>query len=144
MCLPVIGGIISGIGSLASGMAQAATHKANARALEYEAQGQRNAGSYESARQDERNQRLTGQQVTATAANGLDLSGSPVDVIVDSRTQGELDKQMIRANWQHKSNMSQYQAKVEKMNAKSAKIGAVIGAISPVFNSMTGPQGAFG
>lgn len=143
MCGPalaIVGGIVQGIGAYSSGMAQANSLKATAAGLHLQAQGERNAGAYESERQGEKIARLTGQQVTGVAANGFDLTGSMGDVINDSRTQGELDKAMIRANWQHKSNMSDFQADVASKNAKAAKTGAIIGAIAPV---MSGFQSAF-
>lgn len=144
MCIGIIGGIVAGVGSLMSGMQQSAAYKAQAKASEMEARSESEAGSYESARASERAARLQGQQVTSIAAQGLDLSGTPLDVVTDSATDAELDKRMIRANAQRKSNTSMYEAKLAKMNAKSAAIGGVIGAISPVLNSMTGTSGAFG
>lgn len=149
MCVPMLGAVVAGVGSLMSGMAQAASYDANAKAMDAQAQSERETGAYESARFGEKTERMTGKQVTAIAAQGLDLSGTPLDVVVDSRTEAELDRAAIRANWQQKSNMSAYQAKVDRMNAKSARVGAVIGAIAPVINafnptSFTGIQGAFG
>lgn len=136
MCLPMIGAAVSAIGSIYSGMAQAAGYKAEAQAKKYEARAQSEAGSYESRQQDDRNKRLTGQQITATAASGVDISGTPSDVIVDSRTEGEMDKRAIRYNYQFKANLANYEAKVAKMNAKQAKTGGIIGALAPIVSGL--------
>lgn len=141
MCLPMIGGLISGLGSLASGMAQAAAYKAQAAALKVQAQGERNVGSYQSARAQEKGDRVISTQVTGTASKGLMMSGTPEDVYLDSATEVALDVGSIRANAQTQANKTDYEAKIAKMNAKSAKTGAIIGAIAPVFS---GIGGAFG
>ncbi|MEY5060759.1 MAG: hypothetical protein RIS45_680 [Planctomycetota bacterium] len=144
MCPPVIaialtmaGAAASAAGSIYSGMAQSAAYKAQAKAKAYEAQGEREAGAYASARQDERNQRLTGQQVTAAARSGSDLLGTPLSIIADARTEGELDKMAIRRNAQFRSNLSMYESKVAKMNASTARTGGYIGAIAPVLSGVT-------
>ncbi len=146
MCIPLAaisiittlaGAAASAAGSVYSGMAQSATYKAQAKAAQYEAQAQREEGAYASARQDERNQRLTGQQVTATSRSGVDLSGTAGSLIADARTEGELDKMAIRRNSDFKSNLSLYEAKVSRMNAKTARTGGMIGAVAPVLSGVT-------
>lgn len=137
MCLPMIGGIVSGIGALASGMQQAAQYKAQSKALKVQAQGERNVGSYESARAQERGDLAVSKNITGFAAKGLDITtGTPQDVILDSATEVALDVGTIRANAQVQSNKTDYEAKIAKMNAKSAKTGAIIGAIAPVLSGV--------
>lgn len=137
----IIGGVVSAIGSLYAGQAQANAYKAEAKMQEYQAQSLSNAGAFESARKGQENERLTGSQVTAIAASGGDLSGSGLDVIKDSRTEGEMDKALIRANMQQKSDMSRYQASISKMNAKAAKTGSMISAGAGLINSFAGAMG---
>lgn len=130
----------SAAGAVYQGQAQAASYKAAANAAAIEAAGEREAGAYASARQDERNRALTGQQVTAVAASGVDLYGSPTTVIADARTEGELDKMAIRRNAQVKSDFSLYEAKANRANAKSARTAGYVGAIAPV---LTGVSSSF-
>jgi hypothetical protein len=146
MCIPLAaiaiattlaGAAASAAGSIYSGMAQSAAYKAQAKAKAYEAQGEREAGAFASARQGERNDRLTGQQVTAAARSGSDLFGTPLSVIGDARTEGELDKMAIRYNSTFRSNLSLYESKVAKMNASTAKTGGYIGAIAPALSGIT-------
>lgn len=149
MCIPLAvlsiattlaGAAASAAGSIYAGQAQSASYKAQAQGLNAQAQAERDAGAYASERQDERNQRLTGQQITATARSGLDLYGTPVSVILDARTEGELDKMAIRRNAQTKSNLLNYEATAAKANAKTSKTGGYIGAIAPV---LTGVSSSF-
>lgn len=150
MCGPMIGmvgALVSAAGSIYSGMTQSAGYQAAAKSHEMQAQADLNAGSYQSARHEEKMARLTGQQITATAANGVGLSGSPMDVIIDSKAEGELDKAAIRGNWQQKSNIETFNAGVSRMNAGSAMTGGFIGALAPIVkgtSGFTGMSGAFG
>lgn len=148
MCLPALaavsivtslaGAAASAAGSIYQGQAQSAAYKAQAKSLEMQAQAERDAGSYASARQDERNRRLTGQQVTATARSGVDFYGTPASIVADARTEGELDKMAIRRNAQFKSNLTAYEARIAKMNAGTAKTAGYIGAIAPVLSGVSG------
>ena len=136
MCMPMIGGVLSAVGTLYSAAAQSAAYSAEAKAKQYEARATSEAGSYESGKQADRNARLTGQQITAAAASGVDISGSPSEVITDSRSEGEMDKQAIRYNYQFKSNLANYEAKIAKMNSRTAMTGGVIGAIAPLIKGV--------
>lgn len=142
MCLPAIGaiagllgGVVSAVGSIYSGNAQAAGYKAEAKMHEYEAISQREMGSLDAWRKQRENERVTGEQIVAIAGSGGDLSGSSLDIIKDSRAEGDLDRALIMANAQQKSEMSGFQAKVAKMNAKSAKTGGMLAAGAGLINS---------
>lgn len=137
MCLPMIGGIVSAVGGLMSGMQQSAQYKAQAKALKEQAQGERNVGAYESARAQERGDLAVSKNITGMAAKGLDITtGTPQDVILDSATEVALDVGAIRANAQTQSNKTDYEAVIAQKNAKSAKTGAIIGAIAPVLSGI--------
>lgn len=149
MCVPLAvlsiattlaGAAASAVGSVYAGNVQAANYEAQAQGANVQAQAERDAGAYAAQRQDERNQRLTGQQVTAAARSGVDLQGTPMSLILDARTEGELDKMAIRRNAQTKSNLLNYEATVAKANAKTSKTGGYIGAIAPV---LTGVSSSF-
>jgi hypothetical protein len=125
-------------------MVQANNYEQQQKALKVQATSLMDQGGYEAGRQDDRNRRLTGQQITATAASGVDLSGSPLDVIADSRSEGELDKAAIRYNAQIRSNQAQYEAKVAGQNAQQVETGAMIGAIAPIIGGSTSLRTSFG
>lgn len=139
--LGILGGVVSAIGSIYSGKAQAAAYKAEEKQLEYQARSQAEAGSLDSWRKERENERLTGEQVVAVAASGGQLSGSALDVIKDSRYEGDLDKALIRMNAQTKSNMSRYQASIADMNAKAAKTGSLLSAGAGLINSFQSAMG---
>lgn len=145
MCLPIAGvmgiagGLVQGIGAYQSQMTQAAQYDAQGKLLTKQAQGERNVGAYESARAQEKGDRAVAQQVTGMAAKGLDISsGTPLDVIQDSATEVALDVGTIRSNFQTQSNKTEYEAKVAKMNAKSAKAAAPLAFIAPVIGGIGG------
>lgn len=159
MCLPIIGAVVGAAGSIFSGMAasaqyngQAAVYKAEAKAKQYQAQSQANSGAYESSIKLDEGKRLTGQQVTGFASSGVDVaSGTPGEVIADSNSSVNMDVAAIRANWQDRANMSAYESKIAKLNAKNAKsnakmamVGGVVGALSPALDGFTKAGGSFG
>lgn len=131
----VAGGVLSAAGSLYSGSVQAAQYKAEARMHQYEADSAREAGVLDVWRKDRENERLTGEQIVAVAAGGGDLSGSNLDLVKESRMEGDLDKALIRANAQQRSDMSMYKSKVAKVNAKSAKTASLFSAGAGLINS---------
>ena len=159
MVLGALGAVVSAIGSIYQGKAQAAAykaeaanHRANAKAKRLEARMIAEEGAYASGQQIDANARLTGDQVTAFAASGLDSSyGSAGDVIADSRREGEMDVAVIRRNASYRSRLTGYgakidifQSKVALMNADSAKTAGYIGAIAPLINGFTGLGSSFG
>ncbi|CAB5079525.1 hypothetical protein UFOVP143_2 [uncultured Caudovirales phage] len=153
MCVPIIGAVIGAAGSIFSGMAaasaangQAAVYKAEKQAQLYQAQSEANAGSYESSIKLDEGKRLLGKQVTGLASMGVDVStGTPGEIITDSASAVNMDVAAIRHNWQDKSNLSSYNAKIAGLNAKIASnnakmamIGGVVGAISPLVGAIPG------
>lgn len=144
MCLPVVAGVISGIGSAMGALQSRAQSKAQ------EALGKRQAGletessSYEARRKQEQLARVSGAQRAGFAANGLALTGSALDVIEDSATEGALDVAAIRWNSGIKSDNLRYGAKVDAMNAKAAGIAAPIGFLAPVISGVAEYQSSFG
>jgi hypothetical protein len=54
------------------------------------------AGGYAASRKEQQLGSLEAKQEVAVAASGFTLSGTPTDVILDSRKQGELDAQAIQ------------------------------------------------
>ena len=145
MCMAaigILGGVIQGIGAMQAAQAQAAQYKAQSRALKVQAQGERNVGSYESIRAQERGDLAVSKNITGFAAKGLDItSGTPQDVILDSATEVALDVKTIRANATVQSNKTDYEAKIAQMNAKAAKKAAPLAFIAPV---LSGIGSAFG
>lgn len=159
MCLPILGAVVGAAGSIFSGMAsaaaangQAAAYKAQAKAMKYQAQSEANAGSTESGIKLDQGKRMVGQQVTALASNGVDISsGTPGEIIADSASAVNMDVAAIRHNWQDRANLSLYNAKIAKLNAQTAQqnakmamIGGVVGALSPIVGGFTNTSSSWG
>jgi hypothetical protein len=66
----------------------------NAITAENQALAQREQAKYNAEKIRQRNRRLLGQQTAGYAKAGVDLAGSPEDVIYDSAVQGELEALM--------------------------------------------------
>lgn len=138
MCLPalgLIGGIISGIGAMAQANAAAATHDANKQLQERQNQIQIMSGAYKAQAKEREMKVMLGEQRAGFAANGIALSGTPLNVIEESAEEGALDVAAIRWGARLEGDNSLYQAKIEGMNAKNAKAAGVIGFLTPVLGA---------
>ena len=124
-------------------MAQAAGYEAEAKGLRYQAEGELNAGAFDVATQTRQNERVTGQQVTAIGSSGVDIWGSPMDVVQDSRSEGELDRLALGTNAIGRANLTRYKGDIARMNTQSARTGGFIGAIAPAIKGFTGLQTSF-
>lgn len=140
MCAPaltLISGLISGIGAAAQASAQAASHKAAAEAQRRQAQIETITGAYKAERQQDQVDRVLGSQRASFAAGGLSMSGSPSDLVIESAQEGALDVAAIRWSSSMQAQTHNYNAKIEDMNARSAKRAAPIAFLTPVLGAVT-------
>lgn len=137
MCLPIIGAALGAVGQVAQGMAANSAAKANAKAMKQQAFLERESGAYQANRQRDQLNRLTGRQINNLAANGMGMDGSAVDVIQDSRREGELDIAATLFGANIRSNNLETQAQITKAQGRSAMIGGIIGGV----NSLVGGLG---
>lgn len=144
MCLPIIGAVISGIGSAMSSLTAAAQAKAQAQMQKRQAQIERESGVYAAARKTDEVNRLLGSGRAATASNGLAFSGSAADVLDESATEGAMDVAGIRWNTRLQSDNLQYQAKISNMNAKANMMAAPFNFLSPIISGAAKYQGSYG
>ncbi|MCY6380968.1 hypothetical protein [Hoeflea prorocentri] len=132
MCSPLIGGIVSGIGSLMSSRSNASAARAQARMHDRQAAMERQRGAFEGARATDKARRLQGQQVANFAASGVQLAGSPGSVIDDSAAEAALDVQAIRYGAEARASNQQFSAQQNRRKAKSIMSAAPIGFLTPV------------
>lgn len=132
MCSPLIGGIVSGIGSLMGSRSNAAAARAQARFHDRQAAMERQRGAFEGARAMDKARRLRGRQVANFAASGVQLSGSPGSVIDDSAAEAALDVQAIRYGAEARASNEQFQAQQSRKKARSIMSAAPIGFLTPV------------
>lgn len=136
MCLPILGAVITGVGSAMSAMTAAAQSKAQAAMDRRQAMIERETGAYEADRKTDQVQRVLGSARAATAANGLNLSGGALDIIDESAQEGALDVAAIRWNSRLASDNLMFKSKISDMNAKSSMIAAPLAFLSPVIEGV--------
>lgn len=144
MMMGLLGAAVSAAGAIQGANAQAAEYKAKAAYNKRQAQVERIKGVYEAGRIKERGERVYGAQRAGYSAAGVEMSGTPTESVNDSVQQNELDVQAVMWGQTLAGQNYDYQAKIDKMNAKQAKKGGMISAISPLLNSFSSLQGAYG
>jgi len=143
MVLGLASSVVGAMGQIAQGQAQAKAARYNAKVREMNATlSERRAqdairrGEFEEQRKRLEVARIKGQQKVAMAANGVDLSfGSPLDVLVDTATLGEIDALTVRSNAYRESYDRQVDAvnqragaELDRMEAKAAETGGFLAA----------------
>jgi hypothetical protein len=94
-------------------------------------------------RHSERRRRGDGCQRAGFAANGIALSGSAEDTLLDSAEEGALDVATVRWNSKLAADNLRYSAKIDKMNAKTTRQSMPLAFISPVLSSAAQYGGEF-
>lgn len=135
--------LLSGVGQIQQGNAQAAASRYQANVAEMNAtlEDRKARDALERgkiAEQEKRRDtaRLLGQQQAAYAANGVDLTmGSPLDTIAGSASLGEVDALTIRSNaareaydYDMQGANKRAEANLARAQASSAKTGSLLGA----------------
>lgn len=140
MVLGILGGVVSAMGSLASANAQAAAAKYNAQVAEQNKKSVLAQTSAEVEDQRAKNRKILGAMRAAYGANGLEMSGSPLDVTSDTTVDMEYDVAKQKYIGEMKAKGLQDQANLFRMEAKAAKTAGFIGAASGLLG---GFQNAF-
>lgn len=121
---------------------QAQVDRNNAIMAQQNAQDARRRGDQAMEEQQRKTAQIEGRQRAAFAANGIELtSGSPVDVLADTATFGELDRQTIGNNAEREARGYEAQrvnfnasAGLNKMKADNASAAGSLGALSSLVN----------
>lgn len=152
MCDPVTGLVIastllSAAGSIQQGNAANAAGKYNNQVAQMNAaiSEKRAFDAVERGKIAEQQKRrevaaISGKQQAAMAANGVDITfGSPLDTLVDTAIQGELDALTIRSNayreeydYRVQASNQRAQGELQRMQGKAAKTAGYIGAGSTI------------
>jgi hypothetical protein len=133
--LGIAGAALGGFGSIFSGIQQAQANTFNAKVARQQAdQAEAEAAAdAEQTRQD--NQRKLGAAEAAFGASGVDLQGSPLDVLSDLATQGELSRRLILYKGKNQANQFLTQAAIDRSQAGAALAGGILGAGTTVLTS---------
>lgn len=147
MCLPavvgVLGAVVSGVGAAMGAKAEAASLDAQADFKDRQAKMEVEAGEVEGRRIKGQVDRVSGAQRAGFAANGIALTGSAEDVLIDSAEEGALDVATVRWNSRLASDNLKYQAKIDRMNAKTARRSAPLAFAAPVLGGLASYGGDF-
>lgn len=139
MCLAlagVLGGVVSGIGAAMGMNADAASLDAQAKFKERQAVMEKVAGATEADRIQGQVDRVGGAQRAGFAANGIALTGSAEDVILDSAEEGALDVATVRWNSNLRADNLKYEAKIDRMNAKTSRRAAPLAFLAPTLSGL--------
>jgi hypothetical protein len=146
MCVAVLGllgGVVSGVGAAMGMNAEAAGLDAQSKFKKRQAAMETEAGAAKARQIQGEVDRTAGAQRAGFAANGIALSGSAEDVILDSAEEGALDVATVRWNSKLASDNLRYSAKIDKMNAKSTRKAAPLAFIAPVLSSAASFAGEY-
>lgn len=119
---------LSGFGQLMSALQSRGAEKYNAQLLERQASDteKQTAADAEQMRRD--TARRVGAAEAAYGAAGVDLQGSPLDVLSDLATEGELSRQLTLYKGRTESAQLRAQAATARDNASSALFGGIFAA----------------
>lgn len=120
---------MSAFGAIQQGNAAKAQADAQANNDDRQAVMTLQQGQYQAGRkQDEINQ-TEGKQVALTSGSGVDLSGSPSDVISSTASEGALDTSAIRYGAQVNASNLQYAGANARIAGQNAQTGGYLGAV---------------
>lgn len=161
MCVALLTGLGTAFGvasSIQQGKAQAAAYEQqanaadqNAKISEKQAEISAQNGAQEEQRIRNRAAAIAGQQKAGFSASGLDISqGSPLDVLTDTSTQGNLDALSTRRNaanqtWGYQVEQNNYsnQAKAARAAASNARQAGTMNAIGSLLTGATSLQSQY-
>lgn len=141
MALGILGGVVSAVGSLASASAQANAAKFNAQVAKQNRVAVLEQTFTEVEDQRAKNRKMLGAMRAAYGANGLEMNGSPLDVVSDTTTEMEYDVAKTKYIGKMKAVGYANQAKLYEAEAKSAKTAGFIGAASGLLGAFQGMGG---
>lgn len=148
----VASGIVGGISSYQQGKAQQAqaeyqakVAEDNARIAQQNASNVRQEGIEESRMQRMKTLQTVSSQQTSMAANGLDISqGTPLDLIEDTATMGELDALTTQYNsetkaqaYEQQANNFNNQANLDRIAGRNAMQAGKMNALSSGLNTVS-------
>lgn len=150
--------VMSGVGAVQQGQAASASASYNAKVSDMNARladrAARDAverGKVEEQKQRQKTAQIIGQQQAGMAANGLDLGfGSPLDLLIDTATMGEIDALTIRSNtFREERDIRQQganyrgQASMQRAQADSASTGGFLNAVGTVLGGGASAYGNY-
>lgn len=125
-------------GQIAAGNAQAAAFDANATQQQQQGMQARNIAIGKAAQQGVENERRAGAIAAAYGAAGIDTSGgSPLEVMSDQATHGELNRQLLVWQGTAEQQSADTQADFYRAQGAAAKKAGYNSALGTLFSGIT-------
>lgn len=133
-------------GSIMQGQQQAQAAEYNAAVARQKAQAAKQAGELEASRIREAGEKLTGSQRAMYAKSGVTFSGSPMEVMIDSATENEMDALITEYNYSVQASQAESEAEIAKWRAKTYKTNSYMRAGQTLLQGASAgySSGAFG
>lgn len=126
--LAVAGSLAGAAGTLMAGQQAASVGKYNAAVDQQRAQIATDQSQAQAAIDEANNTRRQGAATAAYGASGVALTGTPLEVMTDLATQGELTKRLDIYKGNLTATADQQQAALDSAQGASAQIGSYFGA----------------
>lgn len=128
----IIGGIVGAVGAIASANAQAAAANYNAKVQERNRLAVLAQADAEAADKVRENKRVNARIRAQYGAAGIEMAGSPLDVMEDTAIEQELDVKRIRYAGELEGIQRRDQANLYRMEAKAAKTAGMFSAVGNI------------
>lgn len=136
MCNPILGTLLSAVGSLSSAARQSGIAKAQAQIARNNALVERRRAQLEA----DQKQRIRKRTISAARANalarGIDDDGSVALSIMEEIGQSEHDIAVNRFGREAQARRYEAEASIGRYRANGALLSGAVGAISPVINKL--------
>lgn len=129
----IIGGSFAAVGSLAQGAATGAELEFDAAVAEQNAVLAEQDAAFAEGRLRRESGRAISAQAAATGASGIAITGSPLEVMMDTAVQAEIDALNIRRRGEIEAGRFRAQAAFNREAADSAALGGLFGAGASLF-----------
>lgn len=146
--LPLVAGIVAGVGSLITGVA--AIQMGNAQAEAYEQTAAYNARVAQMEATINEN-RLRREQIrrqarlrASIAGRGITLEGSPLEIMADSAAEAEEEALLVRYMGSQRASQILYEGQTSANFAKSEGVAKGLGAFGQGFGTILGSIGEYG
>lgn len=135
--LSVVSGVIGAIGSMQAANAQAAAANTQAAIAERNKRTVLAQADAEAVDKTRENRRQLATVRAAYGASGIDLAGTPLDVLEDSASELQYDVSKIRYQGELRAIGYQDEAMLKRMEAKQAKASGPISAVGKLFGGFS-------
>lgn len=129
--------------SVIGGIQQKSMYDASAKAASYEAKAAMRESQETARRRREGADELASSQIATLGASGIDIMGSPLDIIIKDRARGELHAQdalysgkSAATGKRYEATLAKYQGRSSMANAMLSVGGQAIGAGKTILGSL--------